>query len=476
MAFAAAVGEPRAEGLCRIDPADLGRLIGLDRAPEPKTLRRRLGELAAAGRCGQLLAGLARHHVAANHQACGIFYVDGHVRAYHGKADVPKHRLARMRLAMPAEEDVWLGDARGDGLLCWQAPAGSSLVGELRRVAAQVRDLVGPQARPTVCFDRGGWSPSLFSWLDEAGFDILTYRKGDKTPEPDEAFTEHALTDDRGVEHRYELADRRVELTYGRRGGERRLACRQITRRSPNGHQTQVLTTRDDAEPAVVAHLMFSRWRQENCFRYLRGRYALDALDAYATVADDPERSVPNPARKDLARQAARLEAAIDDAQACHDRHTAAGVPAHARDAHDGLGAEIAQARAHLATLQADAAAAPARLPLRQVRPEARRLDPERKRICDAVRMAAYNAESALARLLASHYPRARHEARTLLREIFARPADLQIAGGRLHVRVHPLSAPRRTRALAGLCADLTATQTLYPGSDLTLVYSVKSS
>jgi hypothetical protein len=66
MAFAAAVGEPRAEGLCRIDPADLGRLIGLDRAPEPKTLRRRLGELAAAGRCGQLLAGLARHHVAAN--------------------------------------------------------------------------------------------------------------------------------------------------------------------------------------------------------------------------------------------------------------------------------------------------------------------------------------------------------------------------------------------------------------------------
>jgi hypothetical protein len=50
LAFAAAVGAPRAEGLARLDPADLGRLIGLDRAPEVKTLRRRLGELADAGR------------------------------------------------------------------------------------------------------------------------------------------------------------------------------------------------------------------------------------------------------------------------------------------------------------------------------------------------------------------------------------------------------------------------------------------
>jgi hypothetical protein len=41
-------------------------------------------------------------------------------------------------------------------------------------------------------------------------------------------------------------------------------------------------------------------------------------------------------------------------------------------------------------------------------------------------------------------------------------------------VRIHPLSAPRRTRALAGLCADLNATRTPYPGTDLTLVYSVK--
>ena len=288
LVFAGLVGAPRVEAMGRVDPADLGRLIGLDRAPETKTLRRRMGELAATGRADQLIAGLAARHVAANPEAVGVFYVDGHVRAYHGGAAVPKHHVARMRIAMPAEEDIWVGDARGDGLLVWQAAPGASLVGALRRVVTEVRGLVGPDARPTICFDRGGWSPRLFAELDAAGFDILTYRKGAKTPEPASRFATHTVTDEAGRTHTYELADRRVRIAYTDKAGtKRRFACRQITRRSPNGHQTQILTTRTDDDPGVIAHAMFSRWRQENFFRYMRARYDLDALDAYATVADD---------------------------------------------------------------------------------------------------------------------------------------------------------------------------------------------
>ena len=41
-------------------------------------------------------------------------------------------------------------------------------------------------------------------------------------------------------------------------------------------------------------------------------------------------------------------------------------------------------------------------------------------------------------------------------------------------MRIHQLSAPRRTRALTALCDGLTSTQTLYPGTDLTLVYTVQ--
>jgi len=202
---------------------------------------------------------------------------------------------------MPAELDTWVADANGDGVLVWSAPPGASLVAELRLVTAKVRQLVGDKDRPTICFDRGGWSPKLFKELGLKGFEIITYRKGPAPKEPHAAFKAFTFTDGQGRTHDYLLADRRVSISYD--GGRRRFACRQITRLDKaTGHQTQILTTRDDGDPAAIAHMMFSRWRQENFFRYMRAHYGLDALDSYRADDDDPERSVTNPARRDADR------------------------------------------------------------------------------------------------------------------------------------------------------------------------------
>lgn len=471
--FTALLGEPRAEGLTRIDPTDLGRLLGLDRAPEVNTLRRRMEELGSEAKSDQLLGALAAHHASAHPEAMGVIYVDGHVRAYHGSADVPKAHLARMRLSMPAELDTWVADANGDGLLVWSAPPGASLVGELAIVAEKVRALVGPDRRPTIAFDRGGWSPRLFAQLVGLGFDILTYRKGPRPAEPRRAFKSHTFVDSSGRVHEYLLADRRVRIAYKDKGHKRYFACRQITRLDPTtGHQTQVLTTRADTDPAPIAHAMFSRWRQENFFRYMRAHYGLDALDSYAKAPDDATRMVPNPDRRDADRRLREARAALADAEAAEGRAAVEGR--RSKDNQTDIDDAFAAARTQVAELAAAAHAIPAKAPLGESHPEAARLDAERKRIHDAIRMATYNAESALARLLAPHYARAEDEARSLLREVFASPADLEVIGDQLHVRINALSAPRRTKALAGLCADLTATETTYPGTDLTLVYAVK--
>jgi len=466
--FAALLGEPRVEGFTRISPTDLGRLIGLDRAPEVSTLRRRMEELAEMGRADQLLDDLARHHVTAHAEAAGIFYVDGHVRAYHGGREVPKAHVARIRLAMPAELDTWVCDAQGDGVLVWSADPGASLVGELRTVADKVRALVGEAARPTICFDRGGWSPRLFKELVLAGFDILTYRKNPPN-EPASAFHPYTHTDAKGHEDHYSLADRTVSIAYDAK--KRRFACRQITRLDPRtGHQTQILTTRTDEDPAVIAHLMFSRWSQENFFRYMRAHYGLDALDTYATDDDDPTRMVANPARRDADRALAEARRSLAQAEAAEGRASLSG-----RGGDGEVASAFADARMEIERLENAARAIPGRVPLGEVRPESVRLAPERKRIHDAVRMATYNAESALARLLGPYDGRAENEARTLLREAFRTPADLEVLGNELHVRLDPLSAPRRTRAIAGLCEELTSTKATFPGTSLTLVYSVKN-
>jgi hypothetical protein len=92
-----------------------------------------------------------------------------------------------------------------------------------------------------------------------------------------------------------------------------------------------------------------------------------------------------------------------------------------------------------------------------------RLLDTETKLLTHACRIAAYNAESALARLVAPHYSRANDEARSLIREALTSAGDLHLADDTIHVTLNPLSAPRRTRALAAMCELLNDTQTIYP-------------
>ena len=127
LVFLALVREPRAEGATRVPPAALGRVLGLDRAPEVKTIRRKLGELAAAGKAADLQMAVARHHAAARPDTLGFLYIDGHTRAYFGQRDVQKMHVARLKFPGPATEETWVTGSAGDPLLVVMAEPSSSL-------------------------------------------------------------------------------------------------------------------------------------------------------------------------------------------------------------------------------------------------------------------------------------------------------------------------------------------------------------
>ncbi len=487
--FMALLREPRAEGATRLRPADLGRLLGLDRAPEVKTLRRKLAELADQNRGAELQAALGRHHVLARPEAVGFLYLDGHVRVYSGTRQLPKTHIARMRIAGPATEETWVGDADGDPVMVLTAAPSQSLAAELHRLLPDLRALVGPDRRCTVVFDRGGYSPAVFTEIIRAGFDLLTYYKGSWAKAPVTGFTTVDYQAPDGSRHSYELAERSIELAVpGQRATAEAPATeastvtlRLIIRRSPDGHQTPILTNRTDLSLAQITYRMSNRWRQENYFKYAREHFSLDALDSYADHPDDLTRLVPNPAkaraigqvaaaRTDLANAQTDLTDAVDAAV------IQAGRPGNAGKAlvDPAAGLALREAQGELAKAKKTSRNTPTHLPLGEVRPGSRRLETERKLLTHAIRMSAYNSESALARLLRPHYSRGDDEARALLREAFTLSGDLQIIEGTLHVRLDPASAPRRSKALAALCTELTATRTCYPSTDLILTYSVK--
>jgi transposase len=487
LVFLALAGEPRAEGATRVPPAALGRVLGLDRAPEVKTIRRKLGELAAAGKAAGLIMALARRHAAARPDTLGFLHVDGHARVYHGTRTVQKTHAARLKFPAPATMETWVTSQDGDPVFMVVAEPSDSLAGELRRLLPTLRGIVGQGRRVTVCFDRGGWSPALFADITAAGFDLLTWRKGPAPDLPADAFTTITCTDDRGRAHDYELADTTAEL--GISDGPRKsqtVTLRQVTRLVPAKagatRQIHALTSRTDLPAGQVCWRLSSRWREENYFRYARTRFALDAPGSYAAAPDDPGRMVPNPARKTAAARIRQAEAAAQAAGTARDaallqlRSPAPGQAAYlTNQVINALAAPVEAASRELEQADSAATAIPGRIPLGTLAPDMVRLDTETKQITHAIRMAAYNAETTLARALNGHYARAGDEAYALIREALTTSGDIHPGNGELLIRLDPLTAPRRTQALAALCDQLTAVGARYPGTDLVLRYEVKS-
>jgi len=454
------------------DPQTLGRVLGLDRAPELKTVRRKLTRLASYHKAEQLGAELARLRVEQRGQLMGFLYVDGHVRVYHGTRTIPKTHVARMRLAMPATTDYWINDQSGDPLFVMTAQANAGMVKMLPDVLTQVRQLVGDR-RVTIVFDRGGWSPKLFEKLLGHNFDILTYRKGKTRHVGAHRFVLRSATID-GRSVKYRLHDQAVRFLKGR------LRLRQVSRLSDDGHQTQVITSRWDLADIEVAYRMFERWRQENFFKYLREEFLLDALTDYQVEPDDPTRTVPNPERRALDKEirsarvkVAKLEQAYGAAAVNNPegrRPTMRGF----KIAHGKIGKELRAARDRLAEIRARRRALPERVEVRDVSDGVVvKLATERKHLTNLIKMLAYQAESDLLAFLSPHYARSDDEGRTVLHELFRAAADIDVTGTELRVTLHPLSSPHRTLAVQALCDTLTETTTVFPGSRLPLRFAI---
>jgi hypothetical protein len=477
--FMALLRVKRPEGLKERSPRQLGQVLGLDRAPEVKTLRRKLARLAAQGRAADLGRALARRRVATRGHALGFLYVDGHVRAYHGSREIPKAHLARMRISMPATTDYWVHDAGSEPLFVIPTEANRGLVAMLPTVLAEVRQLVGDR-RVTIVFDRGGWSPKLFARVLADGFDLLTYRKAPYRPVSLGRFRRHRATLD-GRELDYWLADQPIRLEYRQRRQRKRLPLRQVTRLSDNGHQTPILTSRRDLAAVEVAYRMFERWGQENFFKYLREEFALDALVDYGTEPADAEREVPNPERRKLdaeLRQArARLAqlqahlglAALDNRE--RQRPTMRGF----KIANANLAARLREAMRRAHELESKRAGLPTRVPVQEVvQADVVKLAVERKHLTDLLKMVAYQAEGDLLRLLAPHYRRTEQEGRTLVQSALAGSGDLEVTSTELRVLLDPLSSPHKTQALAAVCEKLNVTATRFPGTRLRMRFSIK--
>ncbi len=104
----------RPEGLRHIPPGEFGKVIGLDRVPEVRTLRDKIAVMAATGDPGAWMKELSKSWMEGDPEEAGYLYVDGHVRVYNGElATLPRRFVSRERLCLRGTTDYWVNDAVG---------------------------------------------------------------------------------------------------------------------------------------------------------------------------------------------------------------------------------------------------------------------------------------------------------------------------------------------------------------------------
>jgi prepilin-type processing-associated H-X9-DG protein len=91
-----------------------GRLLGLDRIPEVRTLRAKIGAMVTPAGVAAWAESLGKRWMEDDPQLAGVLYVDGHVRAYHGdQTRLPERFSSRDRLCVRSLMDYYVCDRDG---------------------------------------------------------------------------------------------------------------------------------------------------------------------------------------------------------------------------------------------------------------------------------------------------------------------------------------------------------------------------
>ena len=470
-------------------PGEWGKILGLDRVPEVKTLREKLATLSAdPTQVNTWSSALAQDWMAAEPESAGTLYIDGHVRVYNGSlTELPRRYVARQKLCLRGTTDYWVNAMDGQPFFVVTQAADPGVVQVLEDsiVPRLLKDVPGQPtpaalaadrwlARFILVFDRAAYSPELFRRLWAQRVAVVTYHKFPGPVWELEEFQSQTVRLVNGEEVTLQLAERGVRLSNG-------MWVREIRELDDTGHQTSILTTDYTREMGRIAVAMFARWCQENFFKYMTKHYGFDRLLEYGTEPIIDTTVVVNPAwrradatvrreRAKLTRQRALFGALQLDPQAD-------AVVAAAFEQEKGRQLEALRlAEQRLDELKGTRKETKHHLMMKEL-PEAERFEQlkgSRKHFVDTIKLIAYRAETALV-LVAREKLTRTDDARALVREILSSAADLapDLDQKTLTVKIHRLASRSHDEVLQHLCEELTATETIYPGTDLRLIYQL---
>ena len=478
MCFMALCRIKNPEQLKKHPPGELGKLLGLDRIPEVGYFRTKIKQITDQSKSDELHVELFRWYAGEMPEL--FFYIDGHVRVYHGDlANLPKRFVSREKLCLSGTTEFWVNDQQGLPLMVVTGELNEKLKSAIEEIIPKITSGITRPAKPgepafTIIVDREAYEPAWFKKLwDQHHVAIITYRKNVKD-EWDRSLFYDVKTQIYNTDVTMQLCEMGTQLNGH--------WFREIRRLSENGHQTSVLTTHPSLSLPDTAVKMFSRWSQENFFKYMISDFDFDRMIEYGTEPIDQKRTIPNPQYKQLTYQIkkyrekkARLEARIFQQMEGNGQTTGSDHLAQTILKSANLIEKINGYNDEIKVLLSKRKDQPSRISIAEMPPQQRynKLMIESKKLKNAIIMVVYRAESALYNTMSEFYKSTEKEGRVILKEIFTSDADMipDYKNHTLTIKLHSLSTPRANQAVKDLCAFLNQTETHFPLTNLKLVY-----
>lgn len=476
------------EQLKTCNPGELGRIMGLDRVPEMRCLRQKIKLITEQHKAVALEKSLFAGWLNPDQNPCLFFYIDGHVKIYFGdKANLNKTYVSRQKLCLCGTTEYWVNDQQGSPYM--------SVIGELNehlrlvieeqlvpRLLEDTRDMVTQQQldankllpRFILFFDREAYDTSFFVRLwKEHRIAIVTYRKNVKDKWPQEDFKSY---DTQVINNKITmlLCEKPVEL-----GG---YPFREVRKLSEGGHQTSIITTDQTLSLDQTAGSMFSRWSQENYFRYMIAEFNFDKMVQYGVETIDEKTKVINPAYNKLTQQIKkttekqrRTEAQLYELMEKLQQPVKGNEHVQVTQKQATVQQTSQTYATRIAELKASRKEITRTIALKDM-PEANRyncLKKESKLFMNVIRMIAFRAETVLYNLIKPIFKTADKEGRQIIQSMLASDADIlpDYQAKTLTVKIHGQATPKINEILKNLCDQMNETKTIYPQTDLMIIF-----
>ncbi|MFW5781448.1 MAG: putative transposase [Bacteroidota bacterium] len=475
------------EQLKHYSPGELGKLLGLDRIPEARCFRAVFKELSEEEQSSRWGAYLSQEWI--NKDDVAIYYVDGHIQVYNGYlANLGKKHVSRQKLCLPGTVEFWVNNAEGSPYFYITGQVNEKLQQALeeeiiprlnslqqsKNATANKKEEGALSPFYTLVFDREAYSPKFFEKIwQQYHVAVITYRKNVKDRWDEEAFETYKIETEMG-EVEMSLCEQQVELNG--------VTMREIRKRNNNEHQTSVITTNYQLSTEKIAMYMFARWSQENFFRYMRQEYDLDRIIQYGVDELDKNIKVVNREYSNLTCRLKKIREKISRRQSnlyvLEEENAKTGLEKQSAQniaEQQELVEELTSLREEEKRLISQRKKHPYKIPVGKMAEDQRynKLKTESRHLQNIIKMICYRAETAMANVLGSEYKKSNNEIRALIKSLIFTHADINpdYEQNTLTVTLYSLSSQRDNRAVANLCNVLNETETLYPETDLKLIF-----